>query len=203
MPKQSLERLGGFAAMLGGVAISAYNLTEFFAFSGRPFSELSQSKGWEPFQLVGLVGGACVVFGVVGLYAVQASSTGWAGLGAFVLVLFGVLQYYGLSWAAAFLMPSVGRAAPAVLDQPDAALSFGLISTVLASSVGWIAFAVVTLRGHVFPRWAPILMLLSILASLVTESTRIAVPIGPIGLGIAIAGMGYFLLTRERRRLAA
>ena len=199
MSKPKLERLGGLAAILGGLAISSYNLIEFLAFSGRPFSQLAQSPGWMLFQMVGLVGLTFVVLGLTGLYTVQAARVGWFGLAAFVLAMVGVLQYYGVSWMSAFLLPSVGRAAPAVIDQPDAALSLGVISTILISTGGWIAFAIATLRAGLFPRWAAIAILLGVAISLVTEFAKISIPIGTVILGIGIAGMGYFLFTRDNQ----
>jgi hypothetical protein len=199
MPKPNLERLGGLAAILGGLVISCFNLVEFLAFSGRPFSELAQSPGWMLFQIFGLVGITVVVLGLLGLYTAQAARAGWFGLTAFVLALLGTLQYYGIGWAGAFLMPAIGRAAPAVLDQPDTALSLGVISTILVSTVGWAAFAIATLRARLFPRWAPIAMLVAVGFSLVAELTKTSVPIGPVVLGIAIAGMGYALFTRDSK----
>jgi hypothetical protein len=199
MGKPALERLGGLAAMLGGFAIAAYNLTEFLAFSGRPFSQLAQSPGWMLFQMAGLVGLTVVVLGLMGLYTVQAARAGWFGLAAFVLALIGTLQYYGVSWMSAFLVPSVARAAPAVIDQPDAALSLGVISTILISTAGWILFAAATLRARVFPRWAAIAMLVAVAISLVTEFTKVSLPIGTVVLGTAIAAMGYFLFTRDSK----
>lgn len=199
MSKPNLEHLGGLAAILGGLAISCFNLVEFLTFSGRPFSELAQSPGWMLFQIFGLVGITVVVLGLLGLYTAQAARAGWFGLIAFVLTLLGALEYYGMGWAGAFLMPAVGRAAPAVLDQPDAALSLGVVSTILVSTAGWIAFAIATLRARLFPRWSPIAMLVAVGFSLVAEFTKISVPIGPVVLGIAIAGMGYALFTRDSK----
>lgn len=199
MSKPNLERLGGLAAILGGLAISSFNLVEFLAFSSRPFSELAQSRGWTLFQIFGLVGITFLILGLISLYSAQAAHAGWFGLAAFALALLGALQYYGVSWAGAFLMPAVGRAAPAVLDQPDAALSLGVISTIFVSAAGWLAFAVATLRAHLFPRWAPIAILFAVGLSLATELAKISVPIGPVILGIAIAGMGYALFTRDSK----
>ena len=197
MEAPKLLRLGGMAAVLGGAALAVYNTVEYIFFSGAPLSTLANLPGYLAFQIVGLFGIPFIVLGLFGLYAVQAQRAGTLGLIGFVLALEGDLLYGGVSWAAAFLLPSVGRAAPAVLDGPDPLVGVGVISTILVSSLGWIVFAAATLRAGVFPRWAPILMLVGAIVPFVTQSVGIALPVGPVALGVAMIGMGYAVLTER------
>jgi len=190
-----LLRLGAVAAVLGGCAIAGYNVVEYVFFSGAPMSSLANLPGWLAFQIVGLLGTLFVVLGLCGLYAAQAQHAGVLGLVGFTLALVGVLQYYGLTFMAAFLLPSVGRAAPMLLDGPDPLLGAGLIGTVLISTLGWILFAVATLRTRVFPRWTGVLLLVAAIVPFVTMPVGIALPVGPVALGIALIGMGYSMLT--------
>jgi hypothetical protein len=194
MEAPKLLRFGGMAAVLGGAAIALYNSVEYMFFSGAPLSALANLPGWLAFQIAGLFAIAFVVIGLFGLYAVQAQRAGKVGLVGFALALAGVLMYVGTTWAAAFLMPAVGRAAPAILDAPDPLAGAGVISTILISSVGWILFGVATLRAGVFPRWASILMLVGAIVPFVTQSVGVALPLGPVALGVALAWMGYSTL---------
>jgi hypothetical protein len=189
-----LLRLGGLAAVLSGAALAVYNLVEFIAFSGAPLSSLANLPGWVALNIAGLVGIALLVVGLFALYAIQAQRAGVLGIIGFSLVLLGVLQYYGVTWAEAFLLPSVGRGAPAVVDTPDPLLSTGLISTVLLSTLGFVVFAVATLRAGVLPRWTAALMILGAVVPFVTQGVGSALPIGPVALGVSLIGMGYAAL---------
>jgi len=189
-----LLRFGGLAAVLAGAAIALYNLIEFIAFSGAPMSNLANLPGWAAFNLAGLMGIALLVVGLFALYAIQAQRAGIVGIVGFALALLGVLQYYGVTWAEAFLLPSVGRAAPAVLDTPDPLLGAGLISTVLLSTLGFVVFALATLRAGVLPRWTAVLMILGAVVPFVTQALGSTLPIGPVALGVSLMGMGYATL---------
>ena len=189
-----LLRFGGLAAVLAGAAIALYNVVEFIAFSGAPMSNLANLPGWVAFNVAGLMGIALLVVGLVALYAVQAQRAGSVGIIGFSLALLGVLQYYGVTWAEAFLLPSVGRAAPAVLDTPDPLLGTGLISTVLLSTLGFVVFAVATLRAGVLPRWTAVLMILGAVVPFLTQALGSTLPIGPVALGVSLIGMGYATL---------
>ena len=197
MDAQRLVRLGGLAAVLGGAALALYNSVEYVFFSGAPVSTLANLPGWLAFQIAGLFGVLFVLLGLFGLYGAQARRAGTLGVIGFVLALAGAVLFGGLSWAAAFLLPAVGRAAPGVVDGPDPLVGAGVIGTILLGNLGWIVFAAATLRAGVFPRWTGVLMLVAAIVPFVLQAAGSALPVGPVALGVAMMGMGYAVLSER------
>jgi hypothetical protein len=194
MDGSKFARLGGVAAILGGLALVLYNSVEVVLFSGAPLSALANRAGWVPFQMIGVYGDAVIALGLIAIYWAQAERAGSLGLAGFAVSLAGAFGYAGASWAAAFVVPALARVAPTVLDGPDPLIGAGLISTILVAAVGWILFGIATIRAGVFPRWTGILIIVANVIPFVLQPLGIPTQIGPIALGVAMIGMGYQIL---------
>jgi cytochrome c biogenesis protein CcdA len=75
-------------------------------------------------------------------------------------------------------------------------LSAGLTLSFPLFGIGLILFGVATLRAGVYPRWAPVLLIISIPVTMFLDPTpgSFQESIGQILLGIAVAALGWYAL---------
>ncbi len=156
------------------------------------------------------------MLGLTGLYARQVNKAGWLGLAGYLL--------FSLSWAVnlvyifaeAFILPPLANVAPkfvqdmlfGVITGGTTATDLGILPTIFALNgifylLGGLLFGIATLRAGLLSRIPAALLavtaLLTPLAALVPHETQ---RLAGIPLGIAVAWLGYSLLT-ERREQAA
>ena len=106
-------------------------------------------------SVLSLFGEALIMLGLVGLYVRQLQSVGIMGLIAFLLAFFGMALGVGvedINWAAGS-----------------------------AAYLGWALFGVVSLRSHVYPRIASILLCISALLAGAFNPLYVLLIIGPPG----------------------
>lgn len=136
-----------------------------------------------------LIGGLLLPLGLVGLYLRQASRGGTLGFVGFLLAFVGSVLITGAIWYEIFVLPDFAARAPEV---STAELGFlGFVVSFLVASLGWVVFAVATLRADVFPRSAAVLLLAGALVSLVPLFVQ--VPASGIVLSVAVAWLGFLL----------
>jgi hypothetical protein len=202
----SLLRLAGLCALLGG---SCYVLVGIF----HPPNELASvtSTRWAAVHVVACAMSFFGVLGMVGLYARQAAKAGWLGLVGFVLLSFWFVLIMGFSFVEAFVLPHVATVTPAFIDGwmgmfngDPSTIDLGALPTIWTLSgpiyiLGGLCFGIATFRAGILPRGAAVLLALgTALAPVAALLPLASQPKVAIPTGIALAWMGYALMTEQR-----
>ena len=182
MNRTSLIRLGGLAAMAGGVLFLAFPLLGYgLAGFMHPFFYRVE----EALVSLMVVALALVPVGMVGFHALQRQSYGRMGLAGFwlvviasLLVAVGVADYF--VWGD-FLQ-----------DAPPVWLGWGLLGLV----VGFVLYGAATLRAKVLPRWCGVAFIAAVPVALALS--------GPLSFasmfgvfGLAWLALGYALWSQR------
>jgi hypothetical protein len=156
-----------------------------------------------PLALVMIAVWTCgVVLVQLGLPAIvvrQASRAGWLGFVGFVLTFSGgflLASFFAVLDLTVF--PWLDAHAPLVSFQFFTANSAAHVYLVVVSAlfgVGAVLLGIATMRAGVFPRWAGLLLIVS-LASLGTFVNFILIVTAALGL-VGLGGIGYALITAE------
>ena len=199
-------RLAGLSALLAGVC---YTLVGVF----HP-PNVASSVTTTQWIVVHYVASAMCFFGVLGmagLYARQVKESGWLGLVGYVLLSLWFVIVMGFTFVEAFILPRVATAVPAFVEGwmgmlvgPASKFDLGFMPTLWTLSgpiyiLGGLLFGIATFRARVLPRWAGILLaagtLLAPLAAVLPNGSqpKIAIPVG-----LALAWLGYALMTERR-----
>jgi hypothetical protein len=161
-----------------------------------------------------LVWALLLALGLPGFYLRQAGSAGKLGFSGFVLLSLGVLLG-GVVFAVIqiSLFPYLAQISPKTFGpggQPPLAVFLLVIAgPTLLLAIGSILLGIATMRAHVFPRWAGILLLFSGVVFVLTIPP-LPSPLGDlIGLAgnviffAALAWSGYALMTPEKQPVVA
>jgi len=141
-----------------------------------------------------------LLWGLIGIYGPQSRAAGTFGLWAFVVAFFGTALSAGNTWAEVFVWPTLAQVAPNMLSgqatEASSYLSAGLTLSFPLFGIGLILFGVATLRAGVYPRWAAVLLIVSIPVTMFLDPTpgTFQESIGQILLGIAVAALGWHAL---------
>jgi hypothetical protein len=168
-----------------GVLLSAGNVMSL----GRPdrFSDAAKTALFELSSVLLLVGGFALLFALVGMHVRQGDRAGGFGLFAAIVAAVGTVLFCGLSWSQTFLDPAAAKVVPAFLDdQPPAVLIAGLYLSLALFAVGWVLYAIATLRARVFARVPAVILLVGAILALAP------MPVGQtiVGLGLIWLGLG-------------
>ena len=187
-------RLGGLAAVLVGVLALITELLDLYLYtttSGDPFSEVAASATFAVQGILLSVLAMLLLVALVGLYASHAEAAGILGAVGFLVALIGTALFLGNTWDRVFLFPALAQAAPAFME---ADLSFsekvGSVMSMGLLVIGWLVFAVSTLRARIYPRAAAVLLMIGVVVG------AIPLPLTTTIFGVAVAWMGVLLLTR-------
>ncbi len=109
------------------------------------------------------------LFGLIGFYLVQAEKSGRLGSIGFVLTFFGVLVLTAQIMVSAWILPvialqpSVPNTAYAMLDPagPLPIFSSVVFAAYIPAGIGLILLGIATMRAHVLPRWAGLLLIIA------------------------------------------
>ena len=202
----NILRLAGLSALLAG---TCYVLVGVF----HP-PNIASSVTTTQWVVVHYLASAMCFFGVLGmagLYARQVKESGWLGLVGFVLLSLWFVLVMGFTFVEAFILPHVASVAPAFVEGwmgmlvgPASKFDLGVMPTLWTLSgpvyiLGGLLFGIGTFRGGILPRWAGILLaagtLLAPLAAVLPNGSqpKIAIPVG-----LALAWLGYALMTERR-----
>ena len=187
MSSSNLIRLGGLAAVLGGVMLVAVGLAQLVLnlLFPNPGVVSGGAMTVSSIQLaLALLGQPLVVLGLVGLYARQSEVTGIFGLIGFLVTFVGTLLVSALG------VEGVEGVAP-------------------LAYLGWALFGIASLQAGIYPRMAAILLIISavtagmfslLIVALVVGPTSLLVYVG-VGAGIVlnmvIAWLGYDLFSER------
>src|SRR5215208_4354307 len=195
-------RAGAWAAMVSGLAMVVSMLLAWLIV---PYERLGQIEAY--FTSAYLVSSGLrllsillLLWGLIGIYGPQSRAAGTFGLWAFVVAFFGTALVAGNVWAEVFVYPTLAQVAPNVMsgsvtDFPSY-LSAGLSLSLPLFGLGLSLCGVATIRAGVYPRWAAVLLIVSIPVTMFLDPTpgSFQESIGQILLGIAIAALGWHAL---------
>ena len=153
------------------------------------------------------------LLGIAGLYARQVEKSGWLGLAGYLLFSLFWATSLALHFIEAFISPLLATNAPklaegllGIVNGIPSEINLGALPMVntLAGIAGYalggLLFAIAMFRARIMPRWASVLLAVSIVLPFFTHSLvqhpydRIfAVPVG-----LALAWLGFALFTERR-----
>jgi len=168
MTTSSLIRWSGLAAMAAGVL----NVLDSI---------------FEPLPWLTMFTTLATVFGLIGIYAIQAKASGWLGFAGYLLATAGYV----------FIAGTTGT----IGSVPNYVVGISL------SAVGLVLLAFGSLSAGVLPRWVPALWLAAIVIgfpSLVFPALERVLEIaGGTAIGLGLAGAGYVIWTSGAALAAA
>jgi hypothetical protein len=204
LPSDGLSRFigaGAWAAMAGGSAMVASLLLEWLVV---PHEQLGTEAFLTSSYLVSsglrLLSLVLLPWALIGIYGRQSRSAGAFGLWAFAVVFLGATLTVGNVWAEVFVWPTLAQIAPDTMSGSVTDMSSYLIAGLNVSfplfGIGLILFGVATIRAGVYPRWASVLLIVSIPVTIFLDPTpgSFQESIGQILLGIAVAALGWYAL---------
>jgi hypothetical protein len=153
-------------------------------------SDLAQALN----NLVALVSLLVLLLALVGLYMHLSDDMGSLGLIGFVVAFVGTALVAGDWWFEAFVGPVLSEVAPQVFERPPSGwLLAGGVATFVLFAIGWVLFGIATLRTTVFPRPAPLLLIVGGAVGLLAGT-----PPFQVLLGLAVGWVGFWLYRSDR-----
>jgi hypothetical protein len=207
LPSDGLSRFiraGAWAAIVSGLALVASLLLEWLVV---PFEQLGETEAYltgSYFLSSGLRLLSTVLLGwaLIGIYERQSRAAGTLGLWSFVVAFLGTALLAGNNWAEVFVWPTLAQVAPNILSGQATEAPVYLMTGITLSGpiffIGMILFGAATLRAGVYPRWAAVLLIVSIPLTMFLDPTQgtFQESIGQILFGIAVAALGFYALRR-------
>ena len=172
----------GFAAAL--LALAALVLFGVVVGSGT-ISQAAESPSFYAPTLAALGSIAALLIALIAIFVRQSSEMGSLGVAGFLAALVGTLLGGGGTWTYVFVVPYISETAPGLADQSSGSLLVGFVVSFLLMGLGWLLFAVATLRTRVFPRWTVVLLMVGSVATIVPMPSRTLV------LSLAVACLGF------------
>jgi hypothetical protein len=171
-----------------------------------------------PWAIVHVVATAMCFFGLLGLtgiYARQVKESGRLGLAGYLLFSLWLVIIAGFTFTEVFILPLLATAAPqfveswmGMLNGSASPMDLGAMPMVWTLTaplymLGGLLFGIATIRAGILPRWAGGLLALgTVLAPVAALLPLELQPKTAVPVGIALAWLGYALLS-ERRAQAA
>lgn len=210
----NLIRWSGGAAIMAGLIFAAYQPIQ-------PPEVLASvtTSAWA--IITPLKTAMCLLFllGWTGLYARQVKEAGWLGLAGYLLLSLSWALQFAFVFATAFILPLLATTAPTFVDSLLRSAS-GTVSVVnlgalpmlytivgIGYILGGLLFGIATLRAGILSRWAagllavasalPVAFVLQPVAALIPPQIQ---HLAAMPLGIAVAWLGYALLTERRKQ---
>lgn len=207
MSSRTLYRLSGGTLIVGSLLIAISSIVGAILFPGHSSTqEQVLSSTWTLVTLITLIGSLLFVIGLPGVYLRQAGRAGVLGLVGFILLFFAILlEGATFSSIQATILPFLAQKAPQFLAGNSLPVGVFLLLIVsgLMQMIGSILLGIATMRAHVFPRWAGILLIVSGIIFLLTIPS-LPSPLGDIievasfiTLAGAFIGCGYMLISGE------
>jgi hypothetical protein len=207
-------RAGAWAAIVSGLALVVSCLREWLVV---PHERLGPEAFLTSSYLVAsglrLLGFVLLLWALVGIYDRQSRAAGTFGLCTFVVAFIGTTLSAGNTWAEVFVWPTLAQVAPNLIStqvmsgqaEASAYLSAGQSLSFPLFGLGMILFGAATFWAGVYPRWAAVLLIVSIPVTMFLDPTAgtFQESIGQILLGIAVATLGWYALRRTPSRTSS
>ncbi len=192
---------GAWAAIASGLAMVVSLLLEWLVVPHeRLGSEAFLTSSYSVSSGLRLLSIFLLVWGLLGIYGRQSRAVGTFGLWAFVVVFLGTALTVGNTWAEAFVWPTLAQVAPNSMSGTIMGVSPYLVAGLNVSfplfGIGLILFGAATFMAGAYPRWASVLLIISIPVTIFLDPTpgSFQESIGQILLGIAVAALGWYAL---------
>ena len=192
---------GAWVAVVSGAAMAVSLLMEWLVV---PHERLGPEAFLTPSYHVSsglrLLSIVLLVWGLVGIYGRQSRALGIFGLWAFVAAFLGTALTVGNVWAEVFVWPTLAQVAPNTMSGTITGVSPYLVAGLNLSfplfGIGLILFGAATFWAGVYPRWASVLLIVSIPVTIFLDPTpgSFQESIGQILLGTAVAALGWYAL---------
>jgi hypothetical protein len=191
---------GAWGATVGGAALVISFILEWLVV---PYEKLGVAGAdLTAWYLVAsslrLLSAVLFLWALLALYDRQSIAAGTFGLWSFIVAFFGTALLVGNAWAEVFVWPTLARVAPNVVTGEVAApyLTTGITLSVPVFGIGIILFGLATLRAGVYPRWAAVLLIISIPVTVFLPPTEgtFSESIGQIMIGSAFMILGWHAL---------
>jgi len=207
LPSDGLSRFiwaGAWAAIASGLALAVSLLLEWLVV---PYERLGETEAYLSGSYLlssglRLLSTILLLWALLGIYARQSREAGTFGLWAFVVAFLGTALQAGNTWAEVFVWPTLAQVAPNILSghatEAPVYLMSGISLSGLLSGIGIILFGVATFMGRVYPRWAAVLLIVSIPVTILLPDKQgtFSESIGQILFGTAVAALGWYALRR-------
>lgn len=185
----ALHRLARMAAPAGftAAALAVAALFLFIAVVGSgDMSDAAASPAFYAPTLASLGSIIALLVALIALFVRESGELGTGGLMAFLAALVGTVLGAGGSWSYVFVLPYLAENAPALADESSGAVLVGFIVSFLLMGLGWLSFAVATLRTRIFPRWAVVLLMVGSVVTILPMPSRTLL------LSVAVGCLGHF-----------
>ncbi len=206
MATQKLIRWGAIAWLLSaltGLTSIALTPSDFAA-------NAVLSSHWMPAHALLSISYVLFLFGLIGFYLTQADKSGRLGSIGFVLTFFGILVLTAQVIVSAWILPVIAlqpgapNTAYAMLDPagPLPAFSWVVFAAYIPAGIGLIMLGVATMRAHVLPQWAGLLLIIATVldfAVLLGAQGEMIVKLGDVAFDVAKLWFVYALLLRQGR----
>jgi hypothetical protein len=202
----NLLRLAGLSALVGGLC---YVFVGVFHPPNVPASVTTTR--WRTVHVIACAMSFFGLLGLVGIYARQAVKAGWLGLIGLVLLSLWMVVIMGFSFVEAFILPRLAATTPALADGwmkifngGTSRINLGVLPTLWTLTApmyigGGVLFGIATFRARILPRGAAVLLALgTALAPVAALLSRAAQPKVAIPTGLALAWLGYALMTEKQ-----
>jgi hypothetical protein len=190
MTRSSLSRIAPTLALAAGGLLIATRLVSLVTIPAN--SAAMQALVLGPIHAVNslltLFGFALLAFVLVAVHDWQASAAARFGVVALGAALVGTVIMTGDWWFEAFAVPWLADVSPGALDAVGGRLMIGGFASFVVFGVGWVLFAIASLRAHVYPARISGLILVGGALSGVTIGG--AYLLGGIVLGAALVWLG-------------
>jgi hypothetical protein len=204
LPSDGLTRFiraGAWAAIVSGLAMAVSLLMDWLVVPHeRLGSEAFLTSSYLASSGLRLLSIVLLPWALIGIYERQSRAAGTFGLWAFVVAFLGTTLTVGNVWAEVFVWPTLAQVAPnmmsgSVTDFPSYLMA-GLNLSFPLFGIGLILFGVATFRAGAYPRWASVLLIVSIPVTMFLDPTpgKFQESIGQILLGISVAALGWHAL---------
>lgn len=181
--------LARHASIITIVSGGLFTVAQLFTFVTMNRVDLAATLAGWPYRvsaLALLIGFAGLLIAAVSLYEQQAANLGRLGTVGLCTTLVGTLFLGGDYWFETFAVPWYAVVLPDILAIPGAGwLAVGGVTSYLLFGLGWLLFAVASLRARVFPRFACLALMLGAILGFFAASP----PFGAV-LGIALLLVG-------------
>jgi hypothetical protein len=192
---------GAWAAVVSGVAMAVSLLMEWLVVPHERLGpEVFLTSSYHVSSGLRLLSIVLLVWGLIGIYGRQARAFGTFGLWAFVVAFLGTALTVGNVWAEVFVWPTLTEVNPDSLSGTITGASTYLVAGLNVSfplfGIGLILFGTATFLARVYPRWASVLLMVSIPVTMFLDPTpgSFQESLGQIMLGTAVAALGWYAL---------
>lgn len=193
MSSVRLVRWSLLAAVLGGVLFIASNLVLLGA-DYDSFAATLVARRFTVHVVLFWIAATFSLFGLVGLYARQSEQAGVLGFAGFLIAFVGTAFELATTWSETFALAALADVAPVLVSDPSGRVAAGLYIAFPLFVVGWLVFAIATLRADVFPQRPAIGLLVGVV---VLIPAAVVPGLGAL-FGAAVAWLGFAAYRSEQ-----